>query len=217
MKKAILILLALLLTAPLAASGSERNEPKTTSAGSGILIAYFARADNSVAETFAAVDVDATTSASLLPPGNTARMAEYIKEEVGGDLFSIAVAEPYPRDYDECLDRAAKEKAGNARPALRDRLKNIGGYNVIFLGYPTWCYTAPMAVFSFIEEYDLSGKTVIPFCAHGTGGLADSVRDIAAALPNSRILKPIGIYRSDAATMRAKIKEWLSGLGLEAY
>lgn len=83
-----------------------------------------------------AVDVDATTSASVLPPGNTAKMANWIRERAGGDLFSIVVEEPYSEDYDECLDRAADEKADNARPGLVYHVENMQEYDVIFLGYP---------------------------------------------------------------------------------
>lgn len=200
--------------------------------GSSILIAYFTWADNTIVEDKEAAiqsalshydsigdsenyeGVDATTSASVLPPGNTAQMAEWIQQRVGGDLFSIVAAEPYSSDYDECLDRAADEKAENARPELVNHIDNIDDYDVIFLGFPNWWYTAPMAVFSFIEEYDLSNKTVIPFCAHGTGGLAGSVRDIAAALPDSvEILEPIGIYRADISSAEKAISEWLDSLG----
>ncbi len=87
-------------------------------------------------ENTEAVDVDATTSASVLPPGNTAKMANWIRERAGGDLFSIVVEEPYSEDYDECLDRAADEKADNARPGLVYHVENMQEYDVIFLGYP---------------------------------------------------------------------------------
>ena len=89
-------------------------------------------------------------------------------------------------------------------------------YDVVFLGFPNWWYTAPMAIFSFIEEYDFSGKTVVPFCAHGTGGLAGSVTDITAALPDStEVLEPIGVYRPDIDSAQPVINEWLEGLGFE--
>ena len=209
------------------------NIAKTESyTGSNILIAYFTWADNTnVEDKDAAVQsalshydsvgdsadydgVDATTSASVLPPGNTAQMAEWIWQRVGGDLFSITVTEPYSSDYDECLDRAADEKAENARPELVNHIDNMDDYDVVFLGFPNWWYTAPMAVFSFIEEYDLSGKIVVPFCAHGTGGLAASVRDITAALPDSaEVLGPIGVYRADITSAETAINEWLDNLG----
>ena len=189
---------------PVEAEGSETN----------ILIAYFTWAENTRVENPEAVDVDATTSASVLPPGNTAKMAGWIQERVGGDLFSIVVTEPYSEDYDECLDRAADEKAVGARPELVNHVENMEDYDVIFLGFPNWWYTAPMAVFSFMEEYDLSGKTVIPFCAHGTGGLASSVKDITDALSDSaEVLEPIGVYRPDVDSAQPVINEWLDSLG----
>lgn len=212
---------------------TSENIAKTESyTGSNILIAYFTWADNTnVEDKDAAIQsalshydsvgdsadydgVDATTSASVLPPGNTAQMAEWIRQRVGGDLFSIVVTEPYSSDYDECLDRAADEKAENARPELVNHVDNMDDYDVVFLGFPNWWYTAPMAVFSFIEEYDLSGKTVVPFCAHGTGGLAASVRDITAALPDSaEVLEPLGVYRADISSAETAINEWLDNLG----
>lgn len=97
-----------------------------------ILIAYFTWAENA-ADTSG---VDATTSASVQAPGNVARMATWIQQETGGDLFSIRVEEPYSADYDECLDRAADEKAENARPVLVEKVLDMAGYDTVFLGYP---------------------------------------------------------------------------------
>ena len=152
-----------------------------SSAETKILIAYFTGAENAVDTS----RVDATTSASVQAPGNVARMAAWIQQETGGDLFSIRVEEPYSADYDECLDRAADEKAENARPVLVEKVLDMAGYDTVFWGYPNWWYSAPMAVFSFLEENDLSGKKVVLFCSHGTGGLASSVKDITAVLPDS--------------------------------
>ena len=196
------------------ASGADEQPVRAEGSETNILIAYFTWAENTHVENPEAVDVDAATSASVLPPGNTAKMAGWIQERVGGDLFSIVVTEPYSEDYDECLERAADEKAVGARPELVNHVENMEDYDVIFLGFPNWWYTAPMAVFSFIEEYDLSGKTVIPFCAHGTGGLASSVKDITDALPDSaEVLEPIGVYRPDVDSAQPVINEWLDSLG----
>lgn len=204
-------------TTPVTEAGAEKPEDSSTNqSGSKILIAYFTWAENTQVENPEEVDVDATTSASVLLPGNTAKMAGWIQQKVGGDLFSIVVSEPYSSDYDECLDRAADEKAENARPELVNHVDNMEDYDVVFLGFPNWWYTAPMAIFSFIEEYDFSGKTVVPFCAHGTGGQAGSVTDITAALPDStEVLEPIGVYRPDIDSAQPVINEWLEGLGFE--
>lgn len=182
-----------------------------------ILIAYFTWADNTVVDDPSSVDIDATTSASVLPPGNAARIAGWIQQRVGGDLFSIKVKEPYSSDYDECLDRAADEKADNARPELSNHVENMEDYNTVFLGFPNWWYTVPMAIHSFLEEYDFSGKTVIPFVTHGTGGLASTIQDITAVLPDSaQILEPIGIYRPEVDEAQPVVNTWLEELGFSS-
>lgn len=179
-----------------------------------ILIAYFTWAENNYVEDPNAVDVDATTSASVLPPGNVAQMALWIQEEVGGDMFSIRVKEPYSSDYDGCLDRAADEKAVSARPELMEQVEDMSGYDTVFLGYPNWWYTAPMPVFSFLEENDLSGKKVVLFCSHGTGGLASSVQDLSAVLQGSEVEgNVIGVYRDEVSSSQDTIKEWLREIG----
>ena len=175
-----------------------------------ILIVYFTWADNA-ADTSG---IDATTSASVQPPGNVAQMAAWIQQETGGDLFPIRVEEPYPADYDECLERAADEKAENARPVLSEKVADIEDYGTVFLGYPNWWYSAPMAVFSFLAENDLSGKKVVLFCSHGTGGLASSVKDISAALPDSEIeTNVLGVYRDDIPKCQEIISNWLEEIG----
>lgn len=181
-----------------------------------ILIAYFTWAENTHVEDPSAVDVDATTSASVLLPGNAAKLARWIQQEVGGDLFSILVEEPYSSDYNECLDRAAEEKAQNARPPLVNHVEDMSQYDVVFLGFPNWWYTVPMAVHTFLEEYDFSGKTIVPFVTHGTGGLASTMEDITADLPDDvTILEPIGVYRPDVDNSQEAIQEWIAGLDLE--
>lgn len=193
----------------------ETSIPEQTENSSNILIAYFTWAENTYVEDPDAVDVDATTSASVLPPGNAAKIAGWIQEEVGGDLFSIVVTEPYSSDYDECLNRAADEKAADARPELLYHVENMDNYDIVFLGFPNWWYTVPMAVHTFLEEYDFSGKTIVPFVTHGTGGLSQTIQDITADLPDSvTILEPIGVYRPEVDASRPAVQEWVSGLDL---
>ena len=192
------------------------SEPQLETQGNKILIAYFTWAENTVVADTAELDVDATTSASVLAPGHVAQMAGWIQSETGGDLFSIVAAEPYSSDYDECLDRAADEKADSARPTLTGIVGNMADYNVIFLGYPDWWGTCPMAVFTFLDSYDFTGKAVIPFCAHGTSGLAASVRDIRAALPGVTVLDAVGVQRpgmdTPLDTARSTVTSWLADL-----
>ena len=177
-----------------------------------ILIAYFTWSDNTVVENPNSIDVDAETSASVLSPGNAELIANWIAEETGGDLFSIKTQNKYSSDYDECLNQARKERDNNERPALVGRVNNIDDYDVIFLGFPNWWYT--MAVFTFVESYDLSGKTIIPFCTHGTGGLLRTIRDLKNLLPeNCEVLEPIGVYRPEVKNSKSKVLDWLRKLG----
>lgn len=179
-----------------------------------ILIAYFTWSDNTVVENPNSIDVDAETSASVLSPGNAELIANWIAEETGGDLFSIKTQNKYSSDYDECLNQARKERDNNERPALVERVNNIDDYDVIFLGFPNWWYTCPMAVFTFVESYDLSGKTIIPFCTHGTGGLSRTIRDLKNLLPeNCEVLEPIGVYRPEVKNSKSRVLDWLRNLG----
>ena len=129
---------------------------------------------------------------------------------------NTVVEEPYSSDYDECLDRAADEKAENARPALASHEDHMEDYDIVFLGFPNWWYTLPMPVLTFVEEYDWSGKTVVPFVTHGTGGLSGTIRDLTAALPEDvTILEPIGVYRPEVDASQPAVQAWIAGLDLE--
>lgn len=187
---------------------------ETISSDGKILIAYFTWADNTHVDDPSSVDVDASTSASVLAPGNTEKVVHFIQEQVGGDMFSIIVDEPYSSDYDECLDRASDELAQQTRPTIVDTVENMDEYDVIFLGYPNWWSSCPMAIFSFIESYDLSNKTIIPFCAHGTGGLGRSIEDLQDALPHSTLLDAFGVYRPDTDSCQDDVNQWLSDIGM---
>lgn len=175
-----------------------------------ILVAYFSWADNAIL----ADDVDAVSSPSVIPPGNVQELAQWVQEETGGDLFSIRVTDPYSSDWDECLERANEERGSNARPELEENIENIEDYDVVFLGYPNWWYGVPMALLTFLEENDLSGKQVYLFCSHGTGGLADSVEIITEAAPNAEISDNIfDCYEEDAHSSQGEVQNWVSELG----
>lgn len=191
-------------------SSLEQSEGRIEHASQNILVAYFSWADNAVIEG----EVDAVSSPSVTKPGNVEQLALWVQERTGGELFSIRVTEPYPSDWDECLERANEEKADGARPELVQTVENMEDYDVIFLGYPNWWYSCPTAILSFLEEYDLSGKQIYLFCSHGTGGLASSVEDIRAAIPNSSISEHVfDVYEEDAASSKQDIEIWLEELG----
>ncbi len=185
-------------------------EGQTSGSSSRILVAYFSWADNAVL----ADDVDAVTSPSVISPGNVQQLAGWVQEITGGDLFSIQVTDPYPSDWDACLTRANQEREENARPELKENVENHDDYDVVFLGYPNWWYGIPMALLSFLENNDLSGKQIYLFCSHGTGGLADSVSMITEALPGTEISDHIfDCYEEDAPDSQEEIEGWLAELG----
>ena len=158
------------------------------------MVAYFSWADNAIL----ADDVDAVASPSVIPPGNVQQLAGWVQEETGGDLFSIRVTDPYPSDWDDCLARANQER----------------GYDAVFLGYPNWWYGVPMALLTFLEQNDLSGKQVYLFCSHGTGGLSNSVNIITEAAPDASISDNIfDCYEEDASSSQNDIQSWVTELG----
>ena len=180
---------------------------------SNILIAYFSWAENAIL----ADDVDAVSSPSVIPPGNVQQLAGWVQEETGGDLFSIRVTDPYPSDWDACLDRANEERGNDARPELQANVENLGQYDTVFLGYPNWWYGVPMALLSFLEQNDLSGKDVYLFCSHGTGGLARSVEIIREAAPEAVISEDVfDCYEEEASSSEETVKAWVNGLGFSA-
>ncbi len=184
----------------------------TTSEGQGsnILVTYFSWADNAVL----ADDVDAVSSPSVIPPGNVQQLAGWVQEETGGDLFPIQVTEPYPSDWDACLDRANQERGDDARPELIQNVENLEQYDTVFLGYPNWWYGVPMALLTFLEQNDLSGKQVYLFCSHGTGGLANSVELITEAAPQAAISDNIfDCYEEEASSSQEAVRAWVNGLG----
>lgn len=179
--------------------------------GSGVLIAYFSWAENAVLED----DVDALASPSVIAPGNVQQLAGWVQEETGGELFSIRVTEPYPSDWDACLSRANAERGDDARPELQQSVDDMSKYDTVFLGYPNWWYGVPMALLTFLEQHDLSGKNVYLFCSHGTGGLARSVELIAEAAPEAMISENIfDCYEEDAPASEAEVKAWAREIGL---
>ena len=146
--------------------------------------------------------------------GNTKKVADQIHKSVGGDIFEIKTADPYPTDYNAVVDQAKKEQADNYRPKLATKVENMDSYDVIFIGYPNWWGTMPMAVFTFLEEYKLSGKTIIPFCTHDGSAFGKSVEDIKKIAPQSKILDGLEILGKSVKDENKEVPEWLRKLGM---
>ena len=215
MKRLFPLMLALAMLVSFTVSFAEDAQavPTQSQSGSNILIAYFSWAENAILTG----DVDAVSSPSVIPPGNVQQLAGWVQEETGGDLFSIRVTDPYPSDWDACLERANEERGNGARPELQANVEDLDQYDTVFLGYPNWWYGVPMALLSFLEQNDLSGKHVYLFCSHGTGGLARSVEIIREAAPEAVISGDIfDCYEEEASSSEETVKAWVDGLGLSA-
>ncbi len=119
--------------------------------------------------------------------GNTRAVAKTVQQKTGGDLFEIKTETAYPKDYHAATEVAKKEKADNARPKLAGPLPDVKNYDVILLGYPIWWYIEPMAVKTFVESQDFSGKVVLPFATSGGSGIESSVADLRKALPKAQV------------------------------
>ncbi len=151
--------------------------------------------------------------------GNTRAVAEHIRELAGGDLAEIKAAHAYPEDYRATTDQAKRELEANLRPALASDVADIGPYGTVFVGFPNWWGTMPMAMFAFLERHDFSGKTIVPFCTHEGSALGRSIADIRALCPKSTIGQGLALrggsggYARGAAAGR-EIDAWVRGLNL---
>lgn len=146
--------------------------------------------------------------------GNTEAMANLIAEQTGGTLFEIAPATPYTDDYDALLDIAQQEQADNARPELAATVENWDSYDVVLVGYPDWWSDAPMVIYSFLESYDWTGKTLVPFCTSGGSGFGRSLDRLPDSAPGATILEGLHVSGSSAADSGEEVAEWIAGLGL---
>lgn len=145
--------------------------------------------------------------------GNTQTVANYIHDRVGGDIIRLETVETYPEDYDELVDYAQEEQQENARPELKTTIENIDGYDTIFLGYPNWWGDMPMPIYTFLDEYDLSGKTIAPFITHGGSGLSGTDENIQEEEPDATVTEGLAIYGDNAENSQSEVEDWLDSLG----
>ena len=140
--------------------------------------------------------------------GNTERVAEFVAEAVGADLFELRTVKEYPADYYDCIDEAKAELNANERPEVAEHLEDLDGYDTIFLGYPNWWGTCPMCVFTFLEHYDLSGKRIVPFCTNEGSGLGSSERDLKRICAGATVERGLSITGHQSAQSHDKAAAW---------
>ena len=166
------------------------------------LIAYFSRKGNNYVGG----------SIVNLPIGNTEVISNKIQKLTGSDLFEIKTVKSYPEDYTETTNVAQDEKRENARPELTETVDNMDSYDVIYLGYPNWWGTMPMAVFTFLEAYDFSGKTIIPYCTNEGSGMGSSERDIKKLCPSANVSAGLAIIGGSVQRADKDVANWLKKL-----
>ena len=211
MKRSVLFLFGLLTMVPFAGQNSTSvASAQATLSGAKkdakILVAYFSRADENYGVGF-------------VEKGNTQIIAEFIEDYLKADSFHIRTVTPYPKNYKECTNVALEEQKKKARPALAEQIGNLKDYDIIFLGYPNWWGDLPMAVYTFLESNDFSGKIIIPFCTHAGSGLSNTVKTIASKCPRATVLNGFAMsgqtaQNSQAAAKRDTLK-WIDGIKLK--
>ena len=141
--------------------------------------------------------------------GNTEKVAKMIAELAGADLFKIEQKTPYSADYKTCVEQARKDKQENARPELASLPEKFEQYDEIYLGYPNYCGTMPMAVYTFLESLDFQGKKIYPFCTHEGSGLSGTEADIKKCVPGAVVEKGIAIHGSSVDSSKAALEKWV--------
>lgn len=185
---------------------------ETAASGSNILIAYF-----SVPETDG---TDAVAGASRVVIdgevlGNTQYLAQLIQEETGGDLFRIETVQEYPGSHDPLLEFAYNERAEGTHPELASQISGLENYDMIFLGYPNWNSDLPMLLYTFLESYDFSGKTIIPFTSHGGSGFSGTIGTISEMQPGADVLdNGFSVSRNNVADAQNDLADWILGLNI---
>jgi flavodoxin len=146
--------------------------------------------------------------------GNTREIAGQIHQKTGGGLFEIKTVSPYPKEYRPTVEAAKKEQEAGARPKLAEQVGGMDSYDVIFLGYPNWWGTLPMPVFTFLESYNFSGKTIIPFCTHEGSALGRSVSDIKKLCPQATVRDGLAIRGGKVKRAQDDVTAWLRKNGI---
>ena len=146
--------------------------------------------------------------------GNTRRIAEMVHQRVGGDLVELKTVKPYPKDYNTVVDQAKAEQNAGFRPEIATRLDNLADYDTVFIGYPSWWGTLPMAFFTLLEQYDMGEKTIAPFTTHEGSRFGSSLSDLKRLCPRAKILDGFETRGSRAGSAQKDVDAWLRKIGM---
>lgn len=165
---------------------------------SAIIVYFSRRGENYVSGTL-----------KELPVGNTEVAAGMIQELTGADVFQIEPLQAYAKNYNDCIAEAQADQRRDARPELRSYPENLDGYDTIYLGYPNYWGTMPMCVFTFLEHFDFTGKTICPFCTHEGSGMGRSGADIRRLCPGAKVKKGLALHGGSIQKAKPDIEKWL--------
>lgn len=141
--------------------------------------------------------------------GNTEKAARMLADLTGGELYRIEQAQPYSVYYQTCIAEAKVDLQKKARPEILNLPDNLDAYDEIYLGYPNYWGTIPMAFYTFLEHYDFTGKTIHPFCTHDGRGLSHTEQDIRKAAPGAIVTNGLAIHGSNVDSAEAAISKWV--------
>ena len=182
--------------------------------GSGILVAYFSVRETGGTDTLGGASRVAADGELY---GNKEYIARLKQQETGGDLFEIRTVQDYPTTHDQLLEYAYNEKSEKGRPEIAESVADPDSYDTIFLGYPIWNADLPMPLYTFLENTDLGGKTIIPFTVHGGSGFAGTIKTIESLQPNANVVEDgLAISRNNAADSAGDVTQWMQELGMTA-
>lgn len=199
----------------LAEENTADSNSNTTSEGGKILVAYFSLPETNDPNNMTDAEEDSTVIVNGKVLGNTQYVAQLIQEETGADIFRIEAKEDYPLDHDTLVDQALEEQENDARPEIKGTVENIEQYDTIFLGYPNWWGDMPMIIYTFLEQYNFDGKTIIPFNTHGGSGLSSTVRTITNKLSNSTVINnAFTLSRNNMESAAEEVSSWLKEIGI---
>lgn len=192
--------------------------PEISGTGSKILVVYYT-APTRVEGDPKTADIDVLATASRIVDksgllGTLQFMARIIQKQTGADLWRIETVKAYPDDNDRIHTQARYELHRGVRPKLKEKIPDLDNYDTVFLGFPLWWYDLPVPVYSFLEENDLRGKTVIPFLSHAGSGPVHTTANLQKAQPEAKVSRQgLALHRNDVPGGRQKILNWLKKLG----
>lgn len=226
MKRITVILLTLVMMASLAACGESSSENEVTTKEVETTTEAESTQEITISETSTeeiTTDEEIVLETAETEPdngsdtlivyfswsGNTRKIAESIQEKTGADIFEIIPETAYPDDYDVVIDIASEEQGDDVRPAIADTIYNIDQYDTIIVGFPNWWADMPMILYTFFDEYDLSGKTIAPFATSASSGLSDTVNSIKREEPNATVVNGLSIRERNLNSSDTDIVNWL--------